>query len=682
MFQRSYTMLPTSFCCASSHLAVKPHIMAAGGAAAARKPAAAAAPRAQQSLVGDATTVRVQFGKEQHKISLPTGSTIGDLKQRLKDVCPAHEACLMAKGKKLADDSSPLGSIDKLMLLRRPGAGGSAKKLTVTLRCLTTGRVARGVEVSATSPISHILESVASKALKLPSGHGHELFVEKGKMLLRSDLSLADYATSVSDGTELFVCQSQPSAAGGAAAPFRLPKSLVEVMPPQPTATAAPAAPAATSNKPAAGAAAAVASPAPSAAPAAPPVFAPASFINAMAASLPAAERQAFEALVANAPAEELRAADAMAKDLDAEISRLLGVSPATTAAAAGTSPPQAAGAAAAAAAAGSAPSLAEGASTASAGGAAAAAAAGAVPRQMASGLLPNARMQAGPRGTPMLVPMAMANMPKELREDLERTLSSSLPAGVRLGDIQNIEQLLGDASKNLAAGARPELFGSAMPLGGGMGGGAEEAHRARLEETCSKLVDTLRPDEKSASPEVTAAAAKEEKKGWGKGLSKGFLNKPKRKRRAAPAEAVAAAAAPAASEAAVATSSCAPVAMDVCSAVCSEGKEGGLVSVNPATGEVMFAAPTAPTSPPSGPAATPPAAKKAAGAASERPRCSVCVARLPITATQAPCRCGGLYCAAHMHCHECQFDYKTSARSRLRESNPEIVPRKLESSI
>ena len=34
MFQRSYTMLPTSFCCASSHLAVKPHIMAAGGAVA------------------------------------------------------------------------------------------------------------------------------------------------------------------------------------------------------------------------------------------------------------------------------------------------------------------------------------------------------------------------------------------------------------------------------------------------------------------------------------------------------------------------------------------------------------------------------------------------------------------------------------------------------------------------
>ena len=278
---RSYSLLQPY------HVAVKPHIVAAGVATATTKPAATAAPPQprEENLVGDiaipavaSTTVSVKDGKQVHNISLPADSTIGDLKQRLKDVCPADSACLMAKGKKLPDDS-PLGSIDKLMLLRRPGAGGPAKKLTVTLRCLTTGRVARGVEVCATSPISHILEGVASKALKLPSGQGHELFVEKGKMLLRRDLSLADYATSVSDGTELFVCPGEPSGVGGAAVPFKLPKSLAEVVP-KPTAATTPAA----ASKPAA---AAAASPAPSSmlAPPPPSLFAPGAFLDAMTVS-------------------------------------------------------------------------------------------------------------------------------------------------------------------------------------------------------------------------------------------------------------------------------------------------------------------------------------------------------------------------------------------------------------
>ena len=66
--------------------------------------------------------------------------------------------------------------------------------------------------------------------------------------------------------------------------------------------------------------------------------------------------------------------------------------------------------------------------------------------------------------------------------------------------------------------------------------------------------------------------------------------------------------------------------------------------------------------------------------ARTQRPRCGVCASRLPLTASLSlVCRCGGTFCAAHLHGgHECHFDYKRAARDRLREANPTISFAKL----
>ena len=63
--------------------------------------------------------------------------------------------------------------------------------------------------------------------------------------------------------------------------------------------------------------------------------------------------------------------------------------------------------------------------------------------------------------------------------------------------------------------------------------------------------------------------------------------------------------------------------------------------------------------------------------------RCAECDCRLPITARlQSLCRCGALYCGAHMHRHTCTFDYRAEAKCRLREAAPVIAPAKLEGSL
>ena len=56
-----------------------------------------------------------------------------------------------------------------------------------------------------------------------------------------------------------------------------------------------------------------------------------------------------------------------------------------------------------------------------------------------------------------------------------------------------------------------------------------------------------------------------------------------------------------------------------------------------------------------------------------------MCAVRLPLTAcVQSRCKCGQLFCAGHMHCHACTFDYRSAARAKLQADNPEIAPAKL----
>ena len=45
---------------------------------------------------------------------------------------------------------------------------------------------------------------------------------------------------------------------------------------------------------------------------------------------------------------------------------------------------------------------------------------------------------------------------------------------------------------------------------------------------------------------------------------------------------------------------------------------------------------------------------------------------------TGTPCRCGPLFCAAHIHDHGCTYDYKAEAVAELRRNNPVISPPKV----
>ena len=74
---------------------------------------------------------------------------------------------------------------------------------------------------------------------------------------------------------------------------------------------------------------------------------------------------------------------------------------------------------------------------------------------------------------------------------------------------------------------------------------------------------------------------------------------------------------------------------------------------------------------------AAPPPLKKPAVRGGDR--CAVCDCKLPLTACmQSRCKCGQLFCGAHMHGHVCSFDYRAVARDRLQKEHPTIAPAKL----
>ncbi|EFA75282.1 hypothetical protein PPL_11357 [Heterostelium album PN500] len=55
------------------------------------------------------------------------------------------------------------------------------------------------------------------------------------------------------------------------------------------------------------------------------------------------------------------------------------------------------------------------------------------------------------------------------------------------------------------------------------------------------------------------------------------------------------------------------------------------------------------------------------------------CGKRLPgIMSESNRCRCGGTYCGKHMHNHECQFDYKSMAKTTIAKANPQIMANKI----
>eukprot|EP00210_Caulerpa_lentillifera_P009367 g8930.t1 len=68
--------------------------------------------------------------------------------------------------------------------------------------------------------------------------------------------------------------------------------------------------------------------------------------------------------------------------------------------------------------------------------------------------------------------------------------------------------------------------------------------------------------------------------------------------------------------------------------------------------------------------------------AAAKRPRricCPVCKKKVGLLAFQ--CRCGGHFCEAHRYpeAHQCTFDHKAAARSKLQDENPVVLSDKID---
>merc|ERR1719240_1451606 len=100
-------------------------------------------------------------------MTFPEGACVGMLKERIAQVfsVPADEAVIMAKGKKISgDDALKLDGIEKVMLMRKPVTAARNKSLSVTLRCINTGRLVRNVDVDARTTTCDDLSKLAVKA--------------------------------------------------------------------------------------------------------------------------------------------------------------------------------------------------------------------------------------------------------------------------------------------------------------------------------------------------------------------------------------------------------------------------------------------------------------------------------------------------------------------------------------
>lgn len=203
-------------------------------------------------------------------------------------------------------------------------------------------------------------------------------------------------------------------------------------------------------------------------------------------------------------------------------------------------------------------------------------------------------------------------------------------------------------------AAAPPDLLEMLPPSCCGPLAESDEQRAQRIEDACSQMVSSLAPatSYSSSLSSRNAAERKRDESSWGKGLSKGFLTRAKpKKRRAkkAPSETVD------------------PV---------------GTLPTKPVSQPLLV--------PPSIATSDPPADRTAADGtaadgtvprkrASSALRCETCAARLPVTAClHARCRCGQVFCTAHLHQHACAFDYRAAERARIQEAMPKLSAPKL----
>jgi len=460
----------------------------------------------------------VHRGRDALVCQLDSHSTvIADLRKQLEvqHGVPAQSFRLMARGKVLDDAASVPEA--KIMMLQRPPEMNREHVLRV--RCLVTGRILKGYIASAKMGIGELTRRVAV-ALKLDE-EPRALYVERGKQLLRPDLSLSDYELDTTH--ELYIC---PAPA--------LPKAQKDVDSEGSEPTQQP---------------------------------------RPQSLNLPNGQvhRNAPDALHActesKCPNNSVKSAVA----LEAPNDRKTGKSD------------------------GHASSV-------------------GVPLQVRTGVLSGVdSIGRGPSRAAL----------REGLEAIERELLSAVAKSSPSSSAAT------DGAPDMTGAASTEMLKRLLTTAveGGAIGFTEgdvardaERQQAHIEDICTKLVRDLRRDPPPPEKPRDVRAAKQEQASWGKGLSKGFLTKPRKKRKAAP----------------TATKE-------------NTGASSALVGATP-----------------------------------KRPSwscCVACAARLPVTAAvQARCRCGDLYCPSHMHAHRCKFDYKAAHATRLRDNNPKIEPAKLES--
>lgn len=578
------------------------------------------------------TVIRVQHGRTEHEITLPTDQpTCAALKQAVAHLCPPQQACFLARGKKLSRDDDSLAGVSKVTLLTKPLASLAMEtqaKVKLTLRDFVSERIVRDVDVDLSIPITD-LTALAQKALQVPPALEYMLFVPKGKQMMRSDLKLADYATSINGvgATEIFLAPCGRGSCG-----------------------------------------------------------------------VGRSSEDADGVVQPDAPARDGAALEAPAACGGASSSAAMVAETKTTREPSGKSVP--------------------------------------LPAKLSTGTAPAVRGMMPMGGMGGALPPGLL---KQLEEQSQQVWEA-LPADVQQGLDKAIEQFAKDGSVDVDA--TNALMLQAMGSLGGGGGGAhgsssgrgegtssrggsssacmpspfalpfgivggdssamEERRIAELEEMCGKMVDELQPDRtttasggggsgaavanvaaavpsaattSSASADMAAfgsglkrgflggkAKVKAKKRSgasWGEGLRAGFLSKPQaRKRQTAPPTV-----APA-----VTTSDTEPVA--------DPAKEQVVTAVAVTAADGVLTACDLNQCQPSADDEMPTAKRKSV----ERPRCETCAVRLPLTACHSlVCRCGGLFCSAHLHGgHECSYDYKGTAREKLREAMPKIEFAKL----
>ena len=564
--------------------------------------------------------VNVHHGRAKHAIEIPISATIAELKAKLAvaSSVPLGEQCLMSRGKCLSDTDAVRG-LEKVMMIRRPPKSTTStppRKRTLNLRCICSGRIVRAVEFAADARISDVL-TTAKKALGIPPQESVALFAETGKMILRPDLALTDYASIFTgdDATQLFVCPDPNRLPTG---PMRMPMGGAEMD------TRAVAMRAALPRS-------------------SPPTAEELKAVEAMMTSrMPQADREMLAALAAVDPVEHRHALEAMHASLSGALrdsGLALGDVSLPMAGAASSSegkpPVHTAESGSTSEASPQAPAASGGVS------ASQAASSSRLPVRMSTGMLGGAS-RARPGGMPaMMLPVLDPRMEAQLEAAL-RDRSGSEGSRLPMGGIDLTAEL----------GSKQGLSSTAARLEGEMFSCFESEvkrnHEEHYEKACAKMVEALRPVESIGGPSEPRRAAKSEKEerlakkkeaaSFGSGLQKGFFG---RKRKVSRPAKKAAEAVPA--KAAVA-------------AVDKENDAHALTSG----------------------AQKAPAGKQVA-AASRGDRCAECDCRLPITASlQSRCRCGALYCGKHMHCHTCSFDWRGAAKRQLTRDQPVIAPVKL----